>query len=163
MMDDSGLITGVAVTELQEECGIDIDSSELVDLTALAFSEENDGDRGGSSRGPLCEEEIGIAPSPGGCDERIRHLYLEKLVTKEELNSVNDRLAGLRDHGELITVRVVPLASLWKTSRDAKAMMYVACEYQLPTLLRSESRKALLTFLFFGVSNQNLLQLFIST
>jgi len=107
MLDDtSKCLKGVAVQELEEECGILIRNAEdLVNLTELAGFEG------------------GLAPSPGGCDERVKFLYLEKRVTPAQLDEMRGRLHGLREHGELITLRVVPLEDVWK-SGDAKAMMY---------------------------------------
>ena len=107
MDDDDSTIMGTAVQELQEECGIHVngDEQELVDLTAM------------------CGSRDGLALSPGGCDERCRFLYLEKTVTAEELEAMRNKLTGLREHGEVITLRIVPMAELWSTSMDAKAML----------------------------------------
>jgi hypothetical protein len=33
------------------------------------------------------------------------------------------RLSGLREHGEFITLSVVPMDQVWRVSADAKAMM----------------------------------------
>lgn len=65
----------------------------------------------------------GIAPSPGGCDEFCRFMYLEKKVTIAELHAMKDRLSGLREHGEYITLTVVPMDDVWKVSADMKAMV----------------------------------------
>lgn len=103
--DESQSITGIAVAEMREECGIEVHAHELVDLTQLAYGHDT-----------------AIAPSPGGCDETCRFLYLEKRVTNSELTAMRDRLQGLRDHGEFITLRVVEYDELW-TVADAKALM----------------------------------------
>lgn len=123
MMDDASSnsnrqsVTGIAVQEIQEECGIAIDASELVNLTELALQTP-------VRRGNL--PVAAIAPSPGGCDEFCRVLYLEKSVTVEELSAMRGRLQGLQEnHGEHITLRVVPLDQVWSVSGDAKAIVYV--------------------------------------
>jgi ADP-sugar diphosphatase len=113
-MMEGDSIVGTAVMELEEECGIHIDPHELVDLTALSCQLAVD-------QGHL--PEAGIATSPGGCDEMVRFLYLERLVTREELEAMKDRLTGLREQGEVITLRVVPMEDVWKVSGDAKAML----------------------------------------
>lgn len=111
--DETQSVAGIAVQEMREECSIHIKSaSELVDLTELALS-------GHVDKLPC----IAIPPSPGGCDEFLRCFYLEKKVTESELNFMKDRLQGLRDHGEYITLRVVPFEDVWKVSGDAKAMV----------------------------------------
>jgi ADP-sugar diphosphatase len=102
------------VKEMQEECGISIRPSDLIDLTELALQ-----DIVQNGRLPLAA----LAPSGGGCDEFVRYMYLEKKVTTQQLADMKGRLSGLRDHGEYITLSVVPLKDVWKVSGDTKAMM----------------------------------------
>ena len=116
MMDGNGGVAGVACQEMEEECGIVVKESELIDLTQLACQEAVD-----NGHIPFA----GIAPSPGGCDEFIRCMYLEKKVTRLELEAMKGRLSGLRGHGEIITLQVVPFHDVWKVSADVKAMWYV--------------------------------------
>lgn len=106
-------IAGTAAMEMEEECGLKIKPSEMIDLTVLACEEAVDA---GNLPFP------GLAPSPGGCDEFLRILYLEKNVTERELGRMKGRLAGLRDHGEYITLHVVRLKDVWRVSGDANAM-----------------------------------------
>ena len=119
MMDDeSQSVTGIAVQEIREECGIDLDATALVDLTDLALQKT------AVQQGHL--PLAAIPHSPGGCDEFCRYFYVEKRVTAEELNAMQGRLQGLRNHGEHIVLRVVPLEQVWSISGDAKAIMYVS-------------------------------------
>jgi ADP-sugar diphosphatase len=129
MMDDAddsgaedagagGGVCGIAVQEMEEECGIAIRPGDFVDLTALACTEAV---RAGNLSSAV------LSPSGGACDERLRYLYVEKHVTRMELDSMQGRLQGLRDHGEYITLRVVKFDDVWKISGDSKAMMYVPC------------------------------------
>lgn len=115
--DENDQIAGVAAREMEEECGIKLRPSELTDLTSLAGM-------AGS----------GVCPSPGGCDEDIRYFYAERSVSKTELEQTRGRLAGLRDHGEYITLRVVPLKDIWRESFDNK----VICSLFLLNQLRLE-------------------------
>jgi 8-oxo-dGTP pyrophosphatase MutT (NUDIX family) len=108
MDDDTQSITGIAVKEMEEECGIVIEPRELVDLTELAFESS-----------PL----PGIPLSQGGCDESIRIMYLEKSVTKEQLDKMRNRMTGLRHEGEAITLRLVPYEQVWRVAQDAKTIM----------------------------------------
>jgi diketogulonate reductase-like aldo/keto reductase/8-oxo-dGTP pyrophosphatase MutT (NUDIX family) len=112
--DESETVAGIAVKEMEEECGIKIKPSHLVDLTELAFD-----DAFKAGRIPM----MAVAPSPGGCDEFCRLMYLEKKATKQELEDMKGRLSGLREHGEFITLSVVPMDQVWRVSADAKAMM----------------------------------------
>jgi ADP-sugar diphosphatase len=110
----TGTVAGVAAKEMKEECGITVKESDLIDLTKLAHADAEDK-----------TVPIGIAPSPGGCDEYIRIMYMERTVHQSELDAMNNRLAGLREEGEAITLRVVPYDNMWKLTPDAKAMWYV--------------------------------------
>ena len=110
MDDDTQTIKGVAVNEMKEECGIVIDASDLVDVTRLAFQ----GCKVGSH---------GVPMSQGGCDENMRFMYLEKQVTRSQLDQMRNRMTGKRDEGEVITLRVVSYDDLWRISADSKAIM----------------------------------------
>ena len=114
MIDNAGDgITGTAAKEMEEECGIKIRASELVDLTQLAFEKV-------VAMGHIpC---AGIAPSPGGCDEFLRYMYVERKVTRKNIEELQGRLSGLRHEGECITLRVVRLDEIWQVSADNKAM-----------------------------------------
>jgi len=107
MLDDSGTFTGVAASELSEECGLTVQESNFTDLTELAYKDT--GFRG-------------ICPSPGGCDEYIRLLYCQFELTQEEISNMQGRLGGLRDHGEIITLRIVKMEDVWKVCCDTKAI-----------------------------------------
>jgi len=117
--DEKDGIAGTAAKELEEECGIRLRASDLTDLTELAFQGEVEG-------GNL--PQVAIAPSPGGSDEFLRYMYVERLVTRSELEDMKGRLSGLRDEGEYITLRVVPLKDIWRVSADNKAMWYVCAK-----------------------------------
>ena len=117
MLDnDAHSVTGIAVQEMREECGITVRDTDFVDLTELACQEAV---AAGNLPIPA------LSPSGGACDEMLRYLYLEKSVTTAELEEMKGRLHGLRDHGEYITLTVVPMEDLWKISGDTKAMLYV--------------------------------------
>mmetsp|Transcript_51326 Transcript_51326/g.154222 ORF Transcript_51326/g.154222 Transcript_51326/m.154222 type:complete len:134 (-) Transcript_51326:178-579(-) len=109
----SGTIKGVAAKEMEEECGIQVRETDLVDLTALAYA--NDKETSGN-KFPA------IYPSPGGCDEAIRLMYLKKSVTKKEMDNMRNRLGGLREEGEIIVLRVVRMDDVWRLCPDAKAL-----------------------------------------
>lgn len=120
MMDDNGNFSGVAAMELKEECGITVKEEDLIDLTELAFEEQQAfvaNTKGGDDF--LFN---GLYPSPGGCDEFLRLMYYEHAVTRAELTELEGKLLGLREHGELIQLRVVKFNDIWKCCSDAKAL-----------------------------------------
>ncbi|XP_020977090.1 nudix hydrolase 14, chloroplastic isoform X3 [Arachis ipaensis] len=108
--DDKGDFVGTAVREVEEETGIKLKLEDMVDLTA--FLDSSTGCR--------------FFPSPGGCDEEISIFLYRGRVDKEIITQLHGKETGLRDHGELIKVRVVPYKKLWRTTADAKALAAVA-------------------------------------
>jgi ADP-sugar diphosphatase len=62
----------------------------------------------------------------GGCDEDLRFYLYKGKVDEETLKTLQGKETGLRDHGELIKVHVVPYDFLWRTTSDAKALCAIA-------------------------------------
>ncbi|KAI1824373.1 hypothetical protein F4861DRAFT_539111 [Xylaria intraflava] len=117
-----GRFAGTAAREIYEELGIEIPASELTCLSDLAAS----GD-GASQEG----EEEGLPsamyPSAGGCDEYVPIYMHERRVPRDTLAGWTGKLTGLRDRGEKITLKLVPLRDLWREGRrDAKALAALA-------------------------------------
>ncbi|KAM7256968.1 hypothetical protein ACFE04_012709 [Oxalis oulophora] len=126
--DDKGDFVGTAVREVssflfvcpfvslmlptykvEEEIGIKLKLEDMVDLTAFLVTST-----GGR-----------IFPSPGGCDEEISVFLYKGCVNKETITSLQGKEMGLRDHGEIIKVRVVPYEKLWRMTADAKVLMAI--------------------------------------
>ncbi|TGJ83362.1 hypothetical protein E0Z10_g5383 [Xylaria hypoxylon] len=117
-----GKFAGTAAREIYEELGIEIPASELVCLSDLAA---------GNSRASQVDEEEGLPsamyPSAGGCDEYVPLYIHERRVPRDTLKEWTGKLTGLRDHGEKITLKLVPLRDLWREGRrDAKALAALA-------------------------------------
>ncbi|CAD6337883.1 unnamed protein product [Miscanthus lutarioriparius] len=108
--DEKGDFVGTAVREVEEETGIKLNIEDMVDLTALL-----DPATGGR-----------MLPSPGGCDEEIGLFLYRGCVDEETIRSLQGKETGLRDHGELIKLRVVPYNHLWRLTGDAKALSAIA-------------------------------------
>ena len=47
-------------------------------------------------------------------------------MDEETIRPLQGKETGLRDHGELIKLRVVPSSQLWRSTADAKALCAVA-------------------------------------
>eukprot|EP00897_Mesotaenium_endlicherianum_P009047 jgi/Mesen1/8170/ME000438S07270 len=108
--DDKGDFVGTAAREVEEETGIQIKAAHLVDLTALLHA----------STGRK------MFPSPGGSDEEIT-LFLHRCsVPRETIQRLQGQETGLRDHGELIQLHVVPYPDLWRSSPDSKVLAALA-------------------------------------
>lgn len=100
----------MAATELQEECDLSIDAEALIDLTELAYG----------GKWP------GMFPSPGGSDEFLRLFLFQTKCEREKLEAMKEKVCGLVDHGEVITLTIIPFADLWKEAPDAKALSALA-------------------------------------
>ncbi|XP_059441125.1 nudix hydrolase 14, chloroplastic isoform X3 [Corylus avellana] len=107
--DDKGDFVGTAAQEVEEETGIHINLEDMVDLTA--FLDPSTGCR--------------VFPSPGGCDEEISLFLYRGHVDKETIMQLQGKETGLRDHGELIKVRVIPYKNLWRMTADSKVLMAI--------------------------------------
>ncbi|BFG31570.1 hypothetical protein CerSpe_178440 [Prunus speciosa] len=100
----------VLTEQVEEETGICLKQEDMVDLTA--FLDQSTGGR--------------IFPSPGGCDEEISLFLYRGQVNKEIIEQLQGKETGLREHGELIKVCVVPYEKLWCMTADAKVLAAIA-------------------------------------
>ena len=141
MLDDSEF-KGTAANELKEEAHLDIQESELLDLSELALA--------GAPVDHLPEAEsleVAIYPSPGkrhrkfsiklippltfhvkgACDEFIKLYLYQKRLTRRHIEWLQDRVAGLEHEGEKIRLKLVPLKNLWREgARDGKTLSALA-------------------------------------
>lgn len=116
MLDDSGTFAGGAAKEIEEETGLSVQQDELTDMTALALQSVQD---------PVDGEVLqkAVYPSAGGSDEFIPLFLCQKRMPRAEIEELQGKLSGLREHGEKITLKVVPLEDLWKEGvRDGKTL-----------------------------------------
>ncbi|KAI9019319.1 hypothetical protein CLU79DRAFT_758227 [Phycomyces nitens] len=110
MLDGSGQFSGVAAKEIKEETGLIIKDDELVDLTELAY-------------GSLWR---GVYPSAGGSDEFLRLFVCHKIMQEADIEALEGKLTGLRDHGENITLKLVDLKDVWRCAPDSKLLSTLA-------------------------------------
>lgn len=116
MLDDCGTFAGGAAKEIQEETGLCVEQEDLIDMTSLALQ---------AAQEPGYGERLqsAVYPSPGGSDEFIPLFLCLKSMPQKEIEELQGKLTGLREHGEKITLKVVPLADLWKEGlRDGKTL-----------------------------------------
>lgn len=115
MLDDSGTFAGGAAKEIQEETGLSIPHTELIDMTSLALQSQESKDEDMLQRA--------VYPSPGGSDEFIPMFLCQKRMPRKDIEELQGKLTGLRHHGEKITLKVVPLENLWKEGlKDGKTL-----------------------------------------
>lgn len=117
MLDDGGTFVGGAAKEIEEETGLQVQQSELLDMTCLA----SELTKGSSDNGETLQK--AMYPSAGGSDEFMPLFLCQKRMPRKEIEGLQGKLTGLRDHGEKITLKVVPLEDLWKEGlRDGKTL-----------------------------------------
>lgn len=92
ILDWSKNYRAIALSELEEEAQIQVDDSELIDLTAFWHGSEVDG----------------FACSCGLLDEKIRLYAVERTVTEEELKAMDQRQQEYTDENEWIKTIVLP-------------------------------------------------------
>lgn len=132
MMDADNNFAGKAASEIEEELGLVIKEEELTCLTdkvAEIRREKRMAEGSGEERETL---PFAMYPSAGGCDEYIKIFAHEKRVPRSQLQEWQGKLTGLRDEGEMITLKVVPLEDLWlEGGMDSKALAALTMYTQL--------------------------------
>ncbi|KAL4892199.1 hypothetical protein BDV59DRAFT_180277 [Aspergillus ambiguus] len=117
MLDDSGSFAGGAAKEIQEETGLTISQEELIDMTSLVM--QSAAPRSGNEE--MLQD--AVYPSAGGSDEFIPLFLCQKRMPRSDIEALQGRLTGLRQHGEKITLKLVPLKDLWREAgRDGKTL-----------------------------------------
>ncbi|KAL2274985.1 hypothetical protein FJTKL_02591 [Diaporthe vaccinii] len=134
MLDGDSNFAGVAAKEIEEELGMVIKQTELTCLTDKVGEirrarKATKGPGSDSTTESAGAENIPFAmyPSAGGCDEYIKIFSHERRVPRSTLHEWEGKYGGLRDEGEMITLKVVPLADLWlEGAMDSKALAAAA-------------------------------------
>lgn len=126
-MLDGGTLKGTAASEIEEEAKLKVKESDLLNLSELALEDvpatpwtanQNNAIPPGSE-----SIENSMYPSVGACDEFIPILLCQKRLTRRHMNWLKGKATGLRDEGENITLKLVPLTRVWREAgRDAKAL-----------------------------------------
>jgi ADP-sugar diphosphatase len=117
-MLDGNSFKGTAATEIAEEANLAVHEDELINMSELAAS---------SSSSPSETLQTAIYPSPGACDEFIPLLLCQKRLTRNHMEWLKGKATGLRDEGENITLKLVPLRKAWKEGgRDGKTLAALA-------------------------------------
>lgn len=130
MLDDSSF-KGTAARELEEEANLTVKEEDLINMSELALenvpvtswasSEDDTKTKGAESI------ETAMYPSVGACDEFIPLFLCQKRLTRKHMEWLKGKATGLRDEGENITLKLVPLSRAWREgARDAKALAALA-------------------------------------
>lgn len=129
MLDDNSNFAGVAAKEIEEELGMVIKQDDLTCLTDKVAEIKRARDARSLGKAAAAQESLPYAmyPSAGGCDEYIKIFSHERRVPRNMLQEWEGKYGGLRDEGEMITLKVVPLEDLWLDGgMDSKALAAVS-------------------------------------
>jgi ADP-sugar diphosphatase len=126
-MLDGSTLTGTAASEIEQEASLKVLESELINLSALALATDPN-PTSSAPAGDVPEQlKEAMYPSPGACDEFIPLLLCQKRLTARHMAWLQGRATGLRDEGERIKLKLVPLGRVWREAgRDGKALAAVA-------------------------------------
>jgi ADP-sugar diphosphatase len=105
-LDPDGNFTGDVAKEIENEIGIQINESEVINLSEKAYGDKYPG----------------MYPSCGYSGEFNSILLCRQTVTTEQLADLERRLTGSMEDGELIKLQIAPLEHVWRMSPDAKAL-----------------------------------------
>lgn len=129
MLDD-GSLKGAAASEIEEEAKLKVNESDLINLSELALEGVPATpwtDQANSTASGSEWIETSMYPSAGACDEFIPILLCQKRLTRRHMDWLKGKATGLRDEGENITLKLVPLDRAWREAgRDAKALAAIA-------------------------------------
>lgn len=123
MLDD-GTFKGTAAKEIAEEAKLTVTENDLINMSELALADEVPAAFGSNDAESV---ESAMYPSVGACDEFIPIMLCQKRLTRRHMEWLKGKATGLRDEGENITLKLVPLGKVWKQAgRDAKALAAIA-------------------------------------
>lgn len=130
-MLDGGSLKGMAANEIEEEAKLKVKESDLINLSDLALVDIPQVPWTATSDSTTVNHfervENAMYPSVGACDEFIPILLCQKRLTQRHMNWLKGKATGLRDEGENITLRLVPLSRAWREAgRDAKALAAIS-------------------------------------
>ncbi|ROV97154.1 hypothetical protein VPNG_08814 [Cytospora leucostoma] len=142
MIDGESNFAGVAAREMEEELGLVIKQDELTCLTDKVAEIRKVREERKKAARSTGEEKVdatkdenipfGMYPSAGGCDEYIKIFSHERRVPRNTLQQWEGKYGGLREDGEMITLKLVPLADLWlEGAMDSKALAAVTLFHQV--------------------------------
>ncbi|CAO2651521.1 Nn.00g040910.m01.CDS01 [Neocucurbitaria sp. VM-36] len=130
-MLDGNSFKGTAASEIEEEAKLKVKESDLINLSQLVLEDvpvPSPTTATKSDQVPLIEStEAAIYPSPGACDEFIPLFLCQKRLTRRHMEWLKGKATGLRDEGENITLKLVPLEKVWREgARDGKTLAALA-------------------------------------
>jgi len=114
MADGNGNLKGVAIKELQEECGLIAKEEDLIDLTYKAYGDKHPG----------------VYTSPGLLDEFLRLFFWRTKMPHDKLMALNERIGGDSPH-EQILLKLVKFDDIWKYAPDTKTLSALFLARQL--------------------------------
>lgn len=134
MIDTSDSFAGVAAREIEEEIGIRLRTSELINMTQAAMMT-------GTSQDKILMDAIYLSPSSS--DEFISIFYWDKVVGRLEMEMLRDKLKANAPQVEYLRVVLEPYEVLLQEgARDPKTLaawsLYEHLRRVMPEILKAE-------------------------
>ncbi|KAJ4325386.1 hypothetical protein N0V94_000728 [Neodidymelliopsis sp. IMI 364377] len=125
-MLDGGSLKGAAANEIEEEAKLTVKENDLLNMSELAVKDIPlspwTNEANGTTRSSESIENS-MYPSVGACDEYIPIFLCQKKLSRLHMDWLRGKATGLRDEGENITLKLVPMDKVWREAgRDAKAL-----------------------------------------
>lgn len=131
----AGMIEGekkhewAATREIEEETGLHVPPSELIDLTKMALEQAkaNESERSEAAKSPMPDRLMpAMYPSPGGSDEFIKIYLWLKEVDRVQIENIRGKFSaagGDKRPDEKIRLHLCKYSELWKVAtRDSKTL-----------------------------------------
>jgi len=93
-------IFGTMIAEIKEETAIELSNDDIVCMS---------------------QQDTGLYPSPGGCNEKITPFLFVAKASKKYIDSLHNRCTGVLEEGEVIKVAIRPFDYIWSMN-DMKAI-----------------------------------------
>lgn len=106
---DGDRLLGYEIEQIEDAFGLELNMNELRNLSNEAYDHH-----------PIRNE--GMCPCPGQSGEQVKIMHLRKEISKDHLLLMRSKFSEKRDEGALVSLRVIPLADIWKVSADMKVM-----------------------------------------
>lgn len=106
--EDGDTIMGNLIEDINNACGLKVSLTNTINIGEKAYEQHS------------IRNKIGVCPSLQTNSEFVKILYLKKHIKKNDLSQMMKKFNKQRDHGQISTLRAIPLKDIWKVSADAK-------------------------------------------
>ena len=150
--EDEERLLGYEIEEIEEAFGVELKMYDLINLSEAAYDHNS------------IKNTMGMCPSPGQSGEHVKIMYVRKEISKEHLLMMRTKFSEQREEGALVSLRVVPLADMWKVSADMKVMcaLFLLQKANLPEHVNDDDDASVMSVMSVGVRGRRLVSSMLS-